>query len=228
MIGPSRHEENVRRFFSGFAEEWDTLYGGKRNTLWRLFDHTFRRDIYERYEITFERLGIDLSGKTILDIGCGSGVYCVEAARRGAAKIVGIDMSEEMVALAKNRSQELGYGDICEFIYTRFPPERPIQALEQTCDYAIVMGVMDYVSDPETFMGRLRPLITRFAVVSFPGQHWLRGPLRRYRYKVLGRCDVFTYDERSIREVCRAAGFARVDIQRLDHSGVCHIATLQA
>src|SRR3989442_9931636 len=92
--------QQVGRFFSQFAKDWDDLYGGKRNFFWRAFDHAFRRDIYERYQLTFDALGKDLRGASVLDIGCGSGVYCLEAARRGAREVIGIDMTDERVALA--------------------------------------------------------------------------------------------------------------------------------
>jgi magnesium-protoporphyrin O-methyltransferase len=44
----------------------------------------------------------DLSGKRILDAGCGTGAYAVEAARRGA-QVVAIDLSPTLVDLARSR-----------------------------------------------------------------------------------------------------------------------------
>jgi magnesium-protoporphyrin O-methyltransferase len=44
----------------------------------------------------------DLSGKRILDAGCGTGAYAVEAARRGA-QVVAIDLSPTLVNLARSR-----------------------------------------------------------------------------------------------------------------------------
>ena len=44
----------------------------------------------------------DLSGKRILDAGCGTGAYAVEAARRGA-EVVAIDLSPTLVNLARSR-----------------------------------------------------------------------------------------------------------------------------
>ena len=228
MSAPLGQEDRVRRFFSDSAETWDALYGGRRNAFWRFVDRKFRRDIYARYQLTFQRLGTNLRGKTVLDIGCGSGVYCIEAARRGAAKVVGIDISENMIALARARSQELGYEDICEFVCTKFPPDRPVEALQRTVDFGIVMGVMDYVPNPVMFLKCARLLITQFVVLSFPGRHWLREPIRRYRYKLLGRCAVYAYEEQSIRDACAQADFRRVNIQRLDHSGICYVVTAYA
>jgi magnesium-protoporphyrin O-methyltransferase len=44
----------------------------------------------------------DLSGKRVLDAGCGTGAFAVEAARRGA-EVVAIDLSPTLVNLARSR-----------------------------------------------------------------------------------------------------------------------------
>jgi len=225
--GNSQQNEGVRRFFSGFASQWDSLYGGKRNLFLRAFDHTFRRDVYERYQLTFDRLGTDLQGSSVLDVGCASGIYCFEAARRGARKVVGLDMADGMISLAQAASRDHNVEGVCEFIASEFPVCGGPAAVLRPFDYGIVMGVMDYVFDADTFLAALRPLILRRAVLSFPGQHWLRAPLRRYRYQLLGRCDIHNYAEVEIRAGCAKAGFSRVEIQRLDHSGICYIVTVE-
>ena len=44
----------------------------------------------------------DLSGKRVLDAGCGTGAFAVEAARRGA-EVVAVDLSPTLVNLARER-----------------------------------------------------------------------------------------------------------------------------
>jgi SAM-dependent methyltransferase len=48
---------------------------------------------YERYKARSEFLfdGISLSGKRVLDIGCGSGAFCIWAALHGADYVLGIE-----------------------------------------------------------------------------------------------------------------------------------------
>lgn len=54
----------------------------------------------------------DLSGRRVLDAGCGTGALAVEAARRGA-EVVAIDLSPTLVALARDRLPEsLGGGSV--------------------------------------------------------------------------------------------------------------------
>jgi len=47
-------------------------------------------------------LPADLSGRRLLDAGCGTGALSIEAAHRGAA-VVGIDAAEAMIRIAKER-----------------------------------------------------------------------------------------------------------------------------
>lgn len=56
----------------------------------------------------------DLTGRRVLDAGCGTGALSVEAARRGA-EVVAIDVSPTLVGLARARSAELLAGERIDF-----------------------------------------------------------------------------------------------------------------
>lgn len=51
----------------------------------------------------FHSLLPDLTGKTVLDLGCGFGDACETYLLRGAATVVGIDISEKMLEVARSR-----------------------------------------------------------------------------------------------------------------------------
>jgi magnesium-protoporphyrin O-methyltransferase len=54
----------------------------------------------------------DLTGRRILDAGCGTGAFSVEAARRGA-DVVAIDLSAKLVSIAAERlPRDLGKGSV--------------------------------------------------------------------------------------------------------------------
>lgn len=55
------------------------------------------------------------SGETVFDVGCGSGVLSFVAARLGAGKVVGTDLSEEAVEVARENAVDLGLDDLVEF-----------------------------------------------------------------------------------------------------------------
>lgn len=59
---------------------------------------------------TFMALIGDLAGKAVLDVACGEGFYTRQLRRLGAARVVGVDLSEGMIALARKQEarQPLG------------------------------------------------------------------------------------------------------------------------
>lgn len=64
------------------------------------------RDLQEPFFLHIEQptyfhiLG-DIAGKSILDLGCGEGFYSRKFKQQGAGKVVAVDISEGMLALAK-------------------------------------------------------------------------------------------------------------------------------
>jgi 2-polyprenyl-3-methyl-5-hydroxy-6-metoxy-1,4-benzoquinol methylase len=207
-------EPNAATFFNSFAETFDTIYDQKRNPFMRWVDGKFRSDMFIRYALTFEALEL-LKGSTVLDVGCGSGPYIAEAFRRGADRVTGIDPAPNMLALVRQRLAEGGVpADRCRLIEGMFPG-----ISVEPHDFAIVMGVMDYVQDPEAFLKALRPLVKRLAAVSFPCEHWFRTPFRKLRYR-LRQCPVYFYSESGIRRLATAAGFTDVRIQKIPGAGM--------
>jgi SAM-dependent methyltransferase len=76
------------------AAEYDQIaeqYGRSKLQPWRLHLETFT---------LFELTG-DLTGKSVLDLACGEGFYSRLQRRRGAARVVGVDLSAEMVRMAR-------------------------------------------------------------------------------------------------------------------------------
>ncbi len=57
----------------------------------------------------------DLTGRRILDAGCGTGAFAVAAARRGAS-VVAIDLSPTLIALARERALQQPCGRRIEFV----------------------------------------------------------------------------------------------------------------
>lgn len=54
-------------------------------------------------------LAPDLTGKAVLDLGCGYGENCAEFKRLGAAKVTGIDISEKMLEVAKDDHPDIEF-----------------------------------------------------------------------------------------------------------------------
>ncbi|MEX2113423.1 MAG: methyltransferase domain-containing protein [Pirellulales bacterium] len=197
-----------------FAGALATFDDGRHSPAWHCFDRRFRHDTFERFALTFERLG-DVSGRRGLDVGCGSGHYIAEALRRNARHMVGIDPALGTLELARQRLESLGQIDQVELIVGYFPDSLPTGAF----DFAIVMGVLDYVAEPVSFLRALRQVVNGRIVVSFPSKHWLYSPLRKLRYR-LRSCSVYFYDEPAIRSIAERAGFGSIDVVKIDGAGL--------
>lgn len=85
----------------------------------------------------------DLSGKTVLDIGCNGGFYSIEMKRRGAARVVGIDSDERYLAQARYAAGVLGAE-----IEFRNMSVYDIGTLGETFDVVIFMGVLYHLRHP--------------------------------------------------------------------------------
>jgi tRNA (mo5U34)-methyltransferase len=85
----------------------------------------------------------DLTGKTVLDIGCNAGFYSIEMKRRGAARVLGIDSDDRYLAQARFAAEVLG-ADI-EF---RNLSVYDIGSLGEKFDVVIFMGVLYHLRHP--------------------------------------------------------------------------------
>ena len=54
--------------------------------------------------------GMDLTGKVVLDVGCGTGIMSLLALQKGAAKVVCGDISNYMLEVARTKAEGQGYG----------------------------------------------------------------------------------------------------------------------
>ncbi|MBV8850108.1 MAG: TIGR04290 family methyltransferase [Methylobacteriaceae bacterium] len=85
----------------------------------------------------------DLSGKSVLDIGCNGGFYSIEMKRRGARRVVGIDHDPDYLAQARFAAQTLGHE--IEFhqlsVYD-------VARLGERFDLVIFMGVLYHLRHP--------------------------------------------------------------------------------
>ena len=214
------HNHKVVNYFDRAAVTFDTFYDHKRTKFMQWVDKKFRSDVFDRYYRTFETLE-PLTDKTVLDIGCGSGPYVVEAAKLGSKRVVGLDMAQNMLDLARKRAIAANVADKCEFVLGTFPQDAPAEKF----DYSITMGVMDYVPDPHNFLRALAKQITDRAVLSFPSKHWFRTPLRKFRYW-LKRCPVYFYEPKQIEELSKAAGFSDLKIEKIPGAGMDYFVTV--
>lgn len=212
---------SVESFFHRYADTFDSLYDGRRTKAMQWVDRNFRSDMFIRFALTFDLLP-DLRDKRVIDIGCGSGPYVIEALKRGASFVTAMDVAPGMLDLARRRVAVTARPDAVQFVQGNFPSECP----PGKWDAAIVMGVMDYVEDPVAFLRRVRE-VADTAVLSFPSRHWFRTPVRKVRY-IVRRCPVWFFTEERIGNVMRDAGVTWFEIQKVPGAGMDYVVRLKA
>jgi tRNA (mo5U34)-methyltransferase len=112
--------------------------------VWTAPDHFLGDYPNMKFQRFAPHLPADLSGKSVLDIGCNAGFYSMEMKRRGATRVVGIDSDERYLAQARFAAETLGYGDI-EF---RNLSVYDVGALGERFDLVIFMGVLYHLRHP--------------------------------------------------------------------------------
>lgn len=98
-------KEKVQEMFNGIAPKYDLL----NHLLSMGIDKSWRRKAMR--ELEGGRRG------TVLDIACGTGDFSIEALRHGVERVVGADISENMLAVAREKAREKGLEDRLEFRY---------------------------------------------------------------------------------------------------------------
>jgi 2-polyprenyl-3-methyl-5-hydroxy-6-metoxy-1,4-benzoquinol methylase len=205
-------DSRTQRYFDHHAAQFDAIYH-EGQPIQRVLNRTFRKAIYQRFAITFEQAG-DVAGKTVLDVGCGSGRYAVEFAKRGASRVVGVDYAPGMLALAREYAEAKGVAARCEFIQGDFTA----QMIDQRFDVVIAIGVFDYQDRPVEFLRKMGQHCSGRLIATFPGRSLIRMPLRKFRYW-LGNCPVLFYREQEVRDIATRAGLRRVTIIPIHTSG---------
>lgn len=83
-----------------------------------------------------------LRGRTVLDFGCGHGGGCIEMARQGATRVIGLDIRSELLDEARKSASEAGVSKACEFTESINEPVDVIVSIDSFEHYADPAGVL--------------------------------------------------------------------------------------
>lgn len=203
-------EQKVRDHFHADARRFDAIYDDDKGFLSRWVDGVWRGVVRRRFELTLDYLE-PLAGKTLLDVGCGSGRYCIAYAQRGAQRVLGVDFAEAMIDIARDIAERAGVADRCEFVQGVFPQAVP----DERFDACTANGFFDYIEDPVPLLGKMRELTRQTLIASFPKAVEWRVPARRLRFWFNG-CPLFLYTAARVKKILAAAGVRSYEWRVLD------------
>ena len=194
---PERDE--VRDYFERCADRFDGFYKEGHRSLFQHLAHVlFRKPgLVRRFQATVDILG-DVRGKTILDVGCGSGIYAIYFAQRGA-EVTGIDFSQGMLSLARKNARN----ETCEIHFITDDFLR--RAIPSRFDYALFIGVFDYVrkTDLLDYFEKAVGIVDQKIVATFPKRYTLLQTPIRYFWLKRQRCPVYFYTKRQIDTIAK-------------------------
>src|SRR3954466_978159 len=107
-----------------------------------------------------DALPADLTGKSVLDIGCNGGFYAIEMKRRGAARVLGLDADARYLDQARFAAAHLG-----QEIEFRNLSVYDVGALGERFDIVLFMGVLYHLRHPLLALDLIREHAARELLV---------------------------------------------------------------
>jgi tRNA (mo5U34)-methyltransferase len=125
--------------------------------VWTAPDHFLGDYPGAKFRRFAKHLPDDLTGKSVLDIGCNAGFYSIEMKCRGAVRVLGIDSDERYLAQARLATETFGFDDI-EFAQLDV---YDVAALGEQFDFVIFMGVLYHLRHPLLALDLIREHVAR-------------------------------------------------------------------
>jgi SAM-dependent methyltransferase len=153
-------------------------------------------------EYTTFKLLPDLTGRSVVDLACGDGIYTRKLMRRGATRVVGVDISAKMIALARRAEATAPIGveyvladvatvdidqrfDIafCSYLFNYAHSRAELRALIESVAHllrpgGLVVGCNDYPDNPPSHYDRYQP----YGFVKIGAAQPVEGGIITYRF----------------------------------------------
>jgi ubiquinone/menaquinone biosynthesis C-methylase UbiE len=200
--------KEVSEFFDSYSDRFNAIYGNKNSLINGPLNHFFRKSMRLRFEYTLHGCQ-PIEGKSVVDIGCGPGHYAVRLAKMGAQSTLGLDFAPGMIEIANENAARAALGNLCQFVQGEFLS----YPFDRKFDYAVVMGFMDYVEQPEMVIKKVLAITKDKAFFSFPADGGILAWQRRQRYK--NRCKLFLYTAEELKRMFAETECRRFEIQKI-------------
>jgi 2-polyprenyl-6-hydroxyphenyl methylase/3-demethylubiquinone-9 3-methyltransferase len=191
------------------------------------------KTLHDINELRLDYIGryANLSGKTVVDVGCGAGILTEAMARKNAI-VTGMDISPSAIAVAKQHSRN----QTLNIDYHLLSPEEFAENFAHQFEVVTCMEMLEHVPDPAS-------VVSACATMLKPGGHVFFSTINRtakaYMFAVLGAEYILkalpagTHDySRFIRPSelsawCQQYGLAIHDISGMSYSPLSRKAALR-
>jgi SAM-dependent methyltransferase len=195
-----RSDEQAAQYFHRIADEWDAIYAGEQGGLNGLLNRVFRKDMWLRY-VWVKELMEQAPRGSVLDIGCGNGIYSIALARQGHRPILAMDLAPAAIEKAAAGIADAELSDVIRAeVGDAFFGD-----YEGRFDVALAIGVLDYVGDPLPALKSVTARADRL-LATFPRAETWRAPVRKLRLTLRG-CPVYFYRRQALADLVTGAGW---------------------
>jgi ubiquinone/menaquinone biosynthesis C-methylase UbiE len=106
----------------------------------------------------------DFKGRRVLDLGCGFGWHCRFAAQDGAKSVIGVDISQNMLNEARNKTKAENIQYICM-------PIEEIDFPDNSFDVIVSSLALHYIQSFEDILSKISKCISNGGVFVFSVEH---------------------------------------------------------
>jgi SAM-dependent methyltransferase len=90
-----------------------------------------------------------IKDKVVLDFGCGPGAEVTEMALMGAKRVIGLDISEKWLRIAREKAEKAGVAERCEFV----------KSVEDPVEVIVSIDSFEHFAEPETVLETMFSLL---------------------------------------------------------------------
>jgi len=204
----TENELRIQRYFEREAGDFDASYDSSKNikdVVRRASYFYNKKPLENRLKALLGLVGEAGVNTTILEVGCGPGVYSIQLAGRGAT-VSAVDYSESMIELARQNAGRAGVRvDFQQADFLRLPEL-------QVFDCVFATGVIEYIAPARQreFLAKMARLSRDSVIVSFPKRQVLHAIIRNIWLRMFKKITISFFSDADITALARGASLLEV------------------
>ncbi|MBI4667785.1 MAG: class I SAM-dependent methyltransferase [Elusimicrobia bacterium] len=171
-----------------------------------------RRPIQERRRVALGLIKPYIKDKKVLEIGCAGGNFVFELLANGASKAIGVDVSDEAIALASQKAKLRGFAQRCAFFAAT--ADSCSTHIKEPVDIVTGLGILEYL-EPAEIKKFLKDIKAPYFLFSFNEK---RTDLISLLHCVYRRCKNLpffaSYSEKEMRYLFESCGYSDIQTTR--------------